>query len=145
MQNGGLLADVQAAQISRYELKQSIGNVFNGAGDGVHGLADLGVTIDQHSGLATLDTLRLNALLASNKQGGVNALNEFAANFARSASLLNLEGNFIPNRLNNLQRVIDYFAERKISLQNEFGTGDAARPSGVVAQALAAYNQRYGA
>lgn len=145
MQRGGLLADTQAAQVSRYELDQSIKNIFNGAKDGVHGLADLGISIDQNTKLASLDPARLNSLLAGNKQGGVDALQEFSANFAKSASLLNSDGNFIPNRLNNLSKVIGYIAENKTSLQNEFGTGDPAKPSGLVAQALAAYNQRFGA
>jgi flagellar capping protein FliD len=145
MQRGGLLADTQAAQVSRYELDQSIKNIFNGAKDGVHGLADLGISIDQNTKLASLDTTRLNSLLAGNQQGGVDALQEFSANFAKSASLLNSDGNFIPNRLNNLSKVIGYIAENKTSLQSEFGTGDPAKPSGLVAQALAAYNQRFGA
>lgn len=144
MENGGLLADMQAAQVSRYELKQSIENIFNGARDGVHGLADLGVSIDPNSKLASLDTARLGSLLAGNRQGGIDALQEFSANFAKSASLLNSDGNFIPNQLNNLSRVIDYYAENKTSLQSEFGTGDPAKPSGQVARALAAYNQRFG-
>lgn len=144
MQDSGLLAGTQAAQVSRYELDQSIKNVFNGASDGVHGLADLGIVIDPASGLASLDSGKLDALLASNRSGAVNALHQFSANFSKSASLLNSDGNFIPNRLNNLSKVIDYFAENKAALQSEFGSGDVARPRGQVAQALAAYNQRFG-
>ena len=139
-----MLAETQAAQVSRYELDQSIKSIFNGANDGVHGLNDLGLTVDPETKLASLDVARLNTLLTSNRPGAVHALQEFSANFSKSASLLNSDGNFIPNRLNNLSRVIDYFAEHKTSLQAEFGTGDAAKPSGVVARALAAYNQNYG-
>lgn len=144
VQRGGLLSGTQAAQISRYELEQSIQNPFNGAGQGVRGLNDLGVTIDPNTKMASLDTARLDALLASNRTGAVDAIDAFSANFARSAELLNSENNLIPNRLNNLDRVIDYFADHQQALQQEFGTGDAARPSGKVAEALAAYNQRYG-
>ena len=139
LQSGGLLADTQAAQVARYELDQSIENGFNGAADGVHGLADLGLVIDPNTHLATLDIARLDSLLASNRQGAVNTLHQFSANFAKSASLLNSEGNFMPNQLNNLSKVIDYFADHKTALQNEFGSGDAARPNAQVAQALAAY------
>jgi flagellar capping protein FliD len=145
MNNGGLLAGTQAAQVSRYELDQSVKNMFNGAKDGVHGLADLGVTVDQNSGLLSLDSVQLDSLLTGNRQGGVNTLQEFSANFSKSASLLNSAGNFIPNQLNNLSRVIDYFSENKVSLQQEFGTGDLPTPRGQIAQALAAYNQQYGA
>jgi hypothetical protein len=139
LQSGGLLADTQAAQVARYELDQSIENGFNGAADGVHGLADLGVVINPNTHLATLDIARLDSLLASNRQGAVNTLHQFSANFAKSASLLNSEGNFMPNQLNNLSEVIDYFADHKTALQNEFGSGDAAKPNAQVAQALAAY------
>lgn len=145
VQKGGMLSDTQAAQISRYELDQSIKNPFNGAADGVHGMRDLGLTIDPNTRLATLDTGKLDSLLSSNRTGAIDAVEEFSASFTKSASLLNSDGNFIPNRLNNLDRVIDYFADHKQALQEEFGTGDAARPSGKVAQALAAYQQIYGA
>jgi hypothetical protein len=145
MQNGGLLAGTQAAQVSRYELEQSVDNMFNGASDGLHGLRDLGFTIDPNSKLATLDSAKLDAVLASNKQGVVDTVQQFSANFAKSAELLNSAGNFIPNRLDNLSRAIAYIDDNKSSLQAEFGLGDAARPSGQVAQALAAYKQMSGA
>ena len=144
MQRSGLLADTQAAQVSRYELDQSIKNIFNGASDGLHGLSDLGFTIDPDSTLASLDTAKLDSVLNSNKQGAVNTLQQFGANFAKSAELLVSEDNFILNRLDNLDRVIDYFADNKTSLQAEFGLGDPAKPSAHVAKALAAYNQIYG-
>jgi len=141
MQSGGLLADTQAAQVSRYELEQSIDNMFNGAKAGLHGLRDLGLRIDPDSNLATLDRSKLDALLANNRQGVVDTVQQFSAHFAKSAALLNADGNFIPNRLNNLSRVIAYIENNRASLQAEFGLGDAARPKGQVAQGLAAYQQ----
>lgn len=143
MQNGGVLAGTQAAQISRYELDQSIKNPFNGAADGLRGLRDLGFSIDPQTNLASLDTGKLDAVLASNKQGAVDTVQEFAANFAKSAELLNSANNFIPNQLNNLSRAIDYIDSNQSSLQAEFGTGDAAQTSDPVAQALAAYNRMH--
>lgn len=144
VQNGGLLHGVQAAEVSLYELEQSVKYKFFGAKDGMHGLSDMGITIDPHTKLASIDSAKLDAVLASNKQAAVNTLQEFSANFAKSADLLNSAGNFIPNRLNNLNRVIHYIADNKDSLQAEFGLGDAAKPSKQVAAALAAYNQTYG-
>lgn len=141
MQNGGILADTQAAQVARYELRTSIENRFFGAADGLHGLRDLGITIDPVSKLASLDGAQLDRTLATNKQGVVNTLQDFGVNFAKSAGLLNSEGNFIPNRLNNLDRAIDYIGANKASLQAEFGLGDTAKPTGSVAQALAAYDR----
>ena len=74
----------------------------------------------------------------------IDTVQQFSANFAKSAELLNSSNNFIPNRLDNLDRVIDYIAENKTSLQAEFGLGDTARPSATVSKALAAYNRIYG-
>lgn len=144
MQAGGLLAGTQAAQVARHELSQNIASTLNGAADGVHGLADLGITIDPASGLASLDTAKLNTLLASNKQGVVDAVQQFSANFAASATLLDSTGNFIPNQLDNLNRVIQYITTHEDALVAEFGTGDPAKPNPQVAQALAAYNQAHG-
>ncbi len=145
VKSDGLLAGTQAAEISLYELRQSIENRFNGAMDGFRGLADLGLTIDPTTRLATLDASKLDAALASNKAGAVNTIDEFSANFAKSAGLLNSVSNFIPNRLANLDRVIDYISENTASLQTEFGLGAPAKISDKVAKALAAYNATYGA
>ncbi len=144
MQKDGLLANTQAAQVSRYELSQSVENRFNGAKDGLHGLRDLGITIDHNTQLASLDTAKLDAVLSANKQGAVDTVQEFSANFAKSASLLNSDGNFIPNQLSNLSRAIHYIDDNEAALQKEFGAGNPAKPTGQVAQALAAYNQVYG-
>lgn len=137
--NGGLLAGTQAATVAQWELEQSIESIFNGAGSGVRGLGALGIGIDPVSNMASLDTSELDSVLAGNLGGAVAAIREFSANFAKSAELLNAEGNFIPNRMDNLSRVIDYLNQNKSALQAEFGLGDAARPSAEVARALAAY------
>lgn len=144
VQPGGLLQGTQAATVSLYELEQSVKYKFFGAQDGVYGLKDLGITIDPLTKLATIDGAKLDTVLANNKQGIVNTVQEFSHNFAKSADLLNSEGNFIPNRLNNLSRAIQYIANNQQSLQAEFGLGDAAKPNQKVAQALAAYNQIFG-
>lgn len=145
IQPGGLLADTQAAQASQFELEQNVNNRLFGAKDGMHGLGDLGIVIDRTTRLAFLDTSKLDAQLAGNKEGVVDTVQEFSANFAKSASMLNADGNFILKQLDNLNRAIHFIADNKDSLQKEFGFGDAALPSGKVAQALAAYNQAYAA
>jgi flagellar capping protein FliD len=144
LRQGGLLSDTQAAQVSQYELEQSVKNRFFGIGHGVHGLSDLGIEIDPNTRLASLDSAKLDSLLATNKQGAVDAVQEFSVNFAESARLLNSDNNFVLNQLDNLSRAIHYIADNKDSLQKEFGTGDTANPTGNVAQALAVYNQTYG-
>ncbi len=138
---GGLLAGTQAAEISLYELRQSVESIFNGAVGGVRGMPDIGLSIDPATHRAALDGERLGAMLAGNREGVVAAVGEFGRNFARSAELLVSENNFIRNRLDNLDRAIDYIADNKSSLQAEFGLGDAARPSAQVAKALAAYER----
>lgn len=144
MQEGGALADVQAAQVSRHELAQGIGNIFNGASHGVQGLRDLGFDVDPVSKLATFDPAHLDAQLAGNKAGTVRAIQEFSANFMKSADLLTAQGNFIKNRLDNLQRAITFIGENKPALQTEFGLGDPPRPNTRTAQSLAAYQQMAG-
>ncbi len=144
LQDGGMLAGTQAAKVSQWELEQSIANPFNGAMNGVHGMADLGLSIDPVTRLATVDNARLDATLASNKTAAIGALHEFTANFAKSAELLNSAGNFITNRLDNLTRAISYIDSNMTSLQAEFGLGDPATPTGLVAKALANYNSVHG-
>lgn len=142
---GGLLAGTQAAQVSHWELEQSVESLFNGVRDGLHGMRDLGVTIDAGSDRMHLDSARLDAVLAKNRAGAIGTLRDFSANFARSAELLNAPGNFIPNRLDKLDRVIDYLHDNDQALHAEFGLGDAPRPTGEVARALAVYNAIYSA
>ena len=143
VKSGGLLAGTQAAEVSLYELKQSVENRFNGAMHGVQGMRELGLTIDPKTHQASFDVAKLDAVLANNREGAVIAISEFSGNFAKSAELLASSNNFIPNRLDNLDRVIDYIADNKASLQAEFGLGDPAKPSPLVAKALAAYQQMF--
>lgn len=140
---GGALNNVQAADESRYELEQSVNNMFNGAADGFNGLPSLGITIDPTTHLAQIDNVKLDAALAQNKQGVVNTVQQFAGNFAKSAELLTSPGNFISNRLNNLSGAIQYIANNQASLQQEFGTGDGYKATGAIAQAAAAYDKSH--
>lgn len=143
IEEGGLLDNVRAAEVSLYELEQSINNRFFGAATGLNGLADLGIHIDPNTHLASLDSNQLAATLSTNPQGVVQTLQDFGNNFSKSAALLNSANNFLPNQLDNLNRVIHYIDENKNALAQEFGTGDPAKPSGKVAQALALYQQIY--
>lgn len=141
VQNNGVLAGTQAAEVSLHELEQSVENPFNGAANGIRGLQDIGFSIDPSTHLASLDASKLDAALASNAQGVVNTIDQFSANFAKSAQLLDSANNFIPNRLANLNGAINYIGNNTAALQAEFGSGDPARPSPQIAKALAAYNQ----
>lgn len=138
---GGMLDGVQAAEISIYELEQSVKNLFFGADHGVSGLGDLGIGIDPQTHTMSIDATRLDAALAGNRDGVFAALNDFGGNFAKSANLLASENNFIDRRLDNLDGAIDYIGDNISSWRKEFGTGDSAMPGGQVARALAAYAQ----
>lgn len=141
MQSGGLLAGTQAAQVARHELSASVQSLFNGADQGVSGLGDIGLTIDQVSGLASLDGNQLDQMLNKNKAGVVAAIDQFSAGFSKAAQTITGSDNFIQNQLGNLGNAISYLSKNEQSLQAEFGTGAAANPTGAVAQALALYNQ----
>jgi flagellar capping protein FliD len=143
VEQGGLLDNMRAAEVSLYELEQSMKNRFFGTKDGLHGLGDLGIRIDPVTHLASLDGAQLQTALGANKQAAVNTLQDFSLNFAKSAALLNAENNFIPNQLANLNRVIQYIRDNHAALTQEFGTGDTAKPTGRVAEALAAYTRQY--
>ena len=138
---GQILDDVQAAEISLYELEQSVENRFNGAALGINGLKDIGITVDPDTHLISLDTTKLDLSIQTNQQAVVGAIDQFAANFSRASALLVSDGNFIDNRLDNLDRAIDFIATNEQSLQAEFGLGDPATPSPRVAKALSVYNQ----
>ncbi|MDH4284449.1 MAG: flagellar filament capping protein FliD [Gallionellaceae bacterium] len=140
LHSDGLLGGTQAAQVSRYELEQSVRNIFIGASQGLHGMADLGVTAGPDRTLR-LDEAKLDAILLANARGVEFVAREFGAHFAKSAELLNKSDNFIPRQLDNLSRAIHYIADNHTAWQAEFGVGDAAKPSGQIAKALAAYQQ----
>lgn len=137
----GVLAGSWTAETALYELEQNVESIFNGAADGIAGLRELGLSIDQATNLLAVDATRLDAALTGNKAGVVNALDQFSANFVKSAELLNAADNVIPRQLANLDRVIDYISDHLSALRQEFGSGDPARPSESVSKALAAYRR----
>lgn len=140
VQPQGVLANIQAGELPLYELDQVIESRFIGAKDGLNGLADLGISIDANTGLMSLNTSQLVAALANNKQAVVDAIGEFSTKFAAEANLLASDDNLIQHRLNNLNGAIVYIDGNVGGWQKEFGSGDAANPTGRIAQALAAYN-----
>lgn len=144
MRSGGVLAGTQAAKVARHELDQSVGNMFFGAMDGVRGLKDLGLSLSPVTRRLSFDAARFDAIQTSNPQGVLATLREFGSNFARSAELLTSDGNFVQRQLDNLDRAIDFIGDSRAQWQQEFGTGDVVEPKGALADALRAYNQRFG-
>jgi hypothetical protein len=135
-QSGGLLADTRAAKVARYELDQSVRNMFLGADEGFRGLKDLGFDMSAATHRVTFNSVRFDAAMAANPQGVATTLREFGTNFSTSAKLLASEGNFITNQLKNLDRVMSYIGENRSALEQEFGTGDPAKPNRQVAAVL---------
>ncbi|WP_373975771.1 hypothetical protein NT239_03170 [Chitinibacter sp. SCUT-21] len=142
VQDPELLADTQAAHMARYELAQSISSPFHGAQQGIQGMAALGLTIDPVTQMAKVDVAQLEQ--AWGQPGAVGAINEFAAHFSRSASMLTEQNNFFAKQQANLARVIDYMDDNKTKLQQEFGLGDPPQVSAKIAQAYADYQHRHG-
>lgn len=140
---GGVLDDVQAAEVALHALEVSLSSIFHGAAEGVRGLGELGIAIDPVTKQASLDASKLEATLASNRTGAMAAIDAFSAHFAKSADLLNAEDNFMVHALDNRSRAIQYIADNQAAWQQEFGTGKAAEPAGATAQALAAYNAAF--
>ena len=143
VETNGVLAGTQAAEVSLYELETSVENRFNGAASGFHGLSDLGVTVDESTGLLNFDSSVLASALSDDASGVVATLKDFSSSFTTAANLLTSDGNFVDARLDNLDRAIDYIGANKTSLQSEFGNGNAATPSVSVAAALDTYNSIY--
>ena len=141
VRSGGTLAGTQAAEVSLNELRFSIEDRFNGAAYGMHGLDDLGVSIDPLTHVATFDAARFDAAVAGNRDGVLATLRDFGGNFAKSAGMLVSDNNFLHNRLANLDRAIGYIDSNRTSLQAEFGLGDPAKPSAQVQRALDAYQR----
>ena len=144
VKEGGVLANVQAAEVALNGLNHTLKDRFYGASDGLHGLSDLGLTIDPQTGRASLDTTKLDATLTANKQGAVDALQAFSERFDKVSDRLTADHNFLSNRLDNLNRAIQYIDDHQTDLAAEFGTGDAANPTGALAEALAWYQQHHG-
>jgi hypothetical protein len=138
--NGGVLDEIQAAEVAMNALEQSLHSIFHGAAEGVRGLGELGIDIDPATKQAHLDVARLENTLSSKREAAVVAIDAFSAHFARSADLLNAEDNFMTHALDNRHRAIAYIADNHASWQQEFGTGKAAEPTGATAKALAAYD-----
>lgn len=141
---GGVLDNVQAAEFSLSTLEQSVKNIFIGANDGFNGLDDIGIDVDPVTKHITIDNAKLDSALGSNKQGVVHALDDFSANFAKAADLLNQPDNMIPRQLDNRSRALAFIAGNRGSLQAEFGAGDRPTATGQVATALAAYEKTFG-
>ncbi len=62
---------------------------------GIQTLQDLGFNIDPNTGLASIDSSKLDALLASQKNVAVNSIRQFSDSFAKAIEPLNQTSNLV--------------------------------------------------
>jgi hypothetical protein len=88
--SGALQAGIQTADASLNKIGQSVEKIFDAAKGSFHSLQDLGFSIDPNTNLASIDTSKLDALLATQKNAAINSIHQFSANFAKTIDPLNL-------------------------------------------------------
>lgn len=107
-QKGGLLADIQNAQIAKFSMERDAGSVFNGAGSiGFGGLANAGITQNK-DGTLTMDEAAFDKALSSNKKGVVAGLNDLGTNMEATAKMLVSDGKFLDNIQNKYKDALTW-------------------------------------
>ena len=121
-----------------HELRQSIDNGFNGVMNGVMGCATWALRVDPRRmwpPSIPRSSMRSSHITATVRSRQSTSL---ARIFSKSAELLVSANNFIPNRLANLDRVIDYISDNKVAA-GRVRPWRCAAPVGDRRAALAAY------
>ncbi len=137
---GGVLEGSQEAARARFSTRRDIADPLIGAADGLRGgMSALGISVDPRTGLASIDEAQLDAVLARDTDADVYTIVDFAQTFMRTTAMLNSKGNQQDNQLTNLDRAIHWIADNRVSVETEFGPGEAARPNPAFAKAAAAY------
>ncbi len=137
---GGILEGSQEASRARFATRRDIADPLIGATDGLRGgMLALGISVDPRTGLASLDEAQLDAILAQDTDADARTIIDFAQTFIRTTTILNSEGNQQDRQLSNLDRAIHWIADNRVSVENEFGPGQAATPNPAFAKAAAAY------
>lgn len=137
---GGVLEGSQEARRAQFATQRDIANPLIGADGGLRGgMSALGVAIDPHTGLASINETQLDAVLARDTDADVRTIVDFARTFSQTTTSLNSKGNQQDNQMNNLDRAIHWIADNRVEVQKEFGPGLLARPNAAFAKAAAAY------
>jgi hypothetical protein len=138
---GGVLEGSQEAGRARFATRRDISDPLIGAVDGLRGgMSALGIAVDPRTGLASIDEAQLDAVLAKDTDADMHTIVDFAKTFMQTTAMLNSKGNQQDNQLANLDRAIHWIADNRVSVEKEFGPGEAARPNAAFAKAAAAYS-----
>ncbi len=139
---GGVLEGSWEAARARFATKRDISHVLNGSEVGVKGdLAQLGISIDPNTGLASIDDARLERALASDQGHVVASVTAFASTFVTTVDFLNAKGHAQQRQMANLDRAVHWIGDNKAAVRKEFGAGAAATPNAAFAKAAALYDE----
>ena len=138
---GGILEGSWEAGRARFATQRDISYILNGAEVGVKGdLAKLGITTDPKTGLAAIDSAKLDGALGADKGHVVASLTAFANTFATTVDFLNAKGHSQQRQMANLDKAVNWIDDNRDDVQKEFGPGAAATPNEAFAKAAALYD-----
>ncbi len=139
---GGILEGSWEAGRARFATERDISYILNGSEVGIKGdLAQLGITTDPKTGLASIDNARLDGALAKDRGHVVASVTAFANTFVTTVDYLNAKGHSQQRQMANLDRAVHWIKDNKTAVQKEFGPGAAATPNAAFAKAAAQYDQ----
>jgi hypothetical protein len=113
--NDALQAGIRTAGTSLNEIRQSVEKIFGAAKDSFHSLHDLGFSIDPNTNLASIDTGKLDTLLATQKNAAINGIHQFRADFAKTIEPLNLASNMADKPSAYLSKALAAYAQTQRS------------------------------
>ncbi len=139
---GGILEGSWEAERARFATKRDISYILNGSEVGIKGdLAQLGISTDPKTGLASIDEARLDGALAKDRGHVVASVTVFANTFVTTVDFLNAKGHSQQRQMANLDRAVNWIGDNKAAVQKEFGAGAAATPNAAFAKAAAHYDE----
>ncbi len=139
---GGILEGSWEAGRARFATQRDISYILNGSQVGIKGdLAQLGISTDPKTGLASIDHARLDGALAKDQGHVVASVTAFANTFVTTVDFLNATGHSQQRQMANLDRAVHWIGENKDAVQKEFGPGAAATPNAAFAKAAAHYDE----
>ena len=139
---GGVLEGSWEANRARFATQRDINYILNGSEAGIKGdLAQLGITTDPKTGLASIDNAKLDGALARDQGHVLASVNAFANTFVTTVDFLNAKDHSQQRQMANLDRAVHWIDDNRDDVQKEFGPGAAATPNEAFAKAAALYDE----
>jgi hypothetical protein len=139
---GGILEGSWEAGRARFATERDISYILNGSEVGIKGdLAQLGISTDPKTGLASIDDAKLEGALAKDPGHVVASVTAFANTFVTTVDFLNATGHAQQRQMANLDRAVRWIGDNKEAVQKEFGAGAAATPNAAFAKAAGHYDE----